>query len=524
MHRDEAATSSLQVSTLAAQRHATRAASAFLPKKRKVLKNSEGLSSDSWWPSGLSSMTIAYDASALQGWIGLPRLFMRCSGTIIPGAVTGPLFWITNVCHVAILILAGRLPVFVHNAAGERVPLFSCEADDDGLMCFFFPSMPWSAATVGLGLLVFFTVFYSNNCFTRFFTLYSHCVGLGGATMEWVSLVKGYASRIHGVDDNQLSALMWNSTRHILASMHILYYSLNEDNMISEDEWRMCVARNLLSFREVAAIKAYKGFRPFLVLHWGLEEGRGLLKVWSTSDPSRHHDLGQGMRDELILGAFREVAFKFRGHCGQIVNTLKQPVPFPYFHLLNVILLSQLLLVAYGLATSLTPAISIPVMAFISAVLLGMRGLAVQLSNPFGTGSVDFELEAFLNGAYTNAVAHLSSDAHDPCGSALPDTMQNPLAVDGRPPAAVAKGRAARGQKARSDNGEPQMWGIRPDRVKEWPRRVGEAEQAQVTSIGRPPLDEEAGGASQAQPQRLPPPTATSKPPVVPERERRQAI
>ena len=34
--------------------------------------------------------------------------------------------------------------------------------------------------------------------------------------------------------------------------------------------------------------------------------------------------------EELVLMQFREVAFKFRGHCGQIINLLKQPVPFPY--------------------------------------------------------------------------------------------------------------------------------------------------------------------------------------------------
>ena len=56
-----------------------------------------------------------------------------------------------------------------------------------------------------------------------------------------------------------------------------------------------------------------------------------------------------------------------------------------------------------------------------------MRGLAVQLSNPFGNDAVDFEIEKFMLGSYSNAVAHLRSadivlDVFD-----LPPKMRNPL-------------------------------------------------------------------------------------------------
>ena len=50
----------------------------------------------------------------------------------------------------------------------------------------------------------------------------------------------------------------------------------------------------------------------------------------------------EGIRAEHVHSQFRDVVFSFRGHCGQIVNLLKQPVPFPYFHLLNLMLLVQL--------------------------------------------------------------------------------------------------------------------------------------------------------------------------------------
>ena len=45
--------------------------------------------------------------------------------------------------------------------------------------------------------------------------------------------------------------------------------------------------------------------------------------------------------------------------------------------------------------------------AIVTTILLGMRVLAVQLSDPFGSDAVDFEIEAFLKGAYVNSIAHL---------------------------------------------------------------------------------------------------------------------
>ena len=39
----------------------------------------------------------------------------------------------------------------------------------------------------------------------------------------------------------------------------------------------------------------------------------------------------------------------FAGHNGQISNWLQQPVPFPYFHVLTLLLLVDLLLISYGL-------------------------------------------------------------------------------------------------------------------------------------------------------------------------------
>ena len=51
--------------------------------------------------------------------------------------------------------------------------------------------------------------------------------------------------------------------------------------------------------------------------------------------------------DAQLLGTFRDQAYAFRGHCGQVTNWLSQPVPFPYYHVLNLMLVLNLGLISY---------------------------------------------------------------------------------------------------------------------------------------------------------------------------------
>ena len=370
-------------------------------------------------------MTIDYDASALSGWTGLPRLFMRYNGTILSATLLGPLFWITQMLHIGLLILNGRIPI------GRSVPVTinGTKIDGDFVWTPYFepielPILNWGTALVGLPLLFFFIVFYNNNSYQRFYQLYGHTVGMGGKVMEWTSLVKSHSLG----ETAEHRWAQWHSVRLMLAGMNILYYSLFGTG-VDKDEWKKMNERDLLTEDECRILRGYKGFAPFLAVYWALDEAKSLISEKALHDESYHHDLGQGMRDEMIHEQFRQCAFEFRGHCGQIVNLLKQPVPFPYFHLLSVMLLIQLLLLAYTLACTANSNVyfSIPVMIVVSIVLIGMRGLAVQLSNPFGEDSVDFDIEKFMSGAKTNAIAHLNERERRVHGFAEPRDIQNPL-------------------------------------------------------------------------------------------------
>merc|ERR1719401_3329686 len=90
----------------------------------------------------------------------------------------------------------------------------------------------------------------------------------------------------------------------------------------------------------------------------------------------------------------------------QIRDTLKLPMPFQYFHLLNMMVVVNLLLWAYGMG--ITRSYFTPVGFFFSELIFcGMMELAGQMSDPFGKDEVDFPLHHWLAASLWDAAVVL---------------------------------------------------------------------------------------------------------------------
>jgi len=392
-------------------------------------------------------MTINYNADAMSGkWDQLLPLLLRLENTVFTAVFSGPMFWLVNGFHW-FCIGVDRYQVWHDDdQVDDGTPFvdmfFNIRFAEAHGYLFDKGFVDWKAATVGLSLTVFFLVFYNNNTYVRFFQLYGHTVGLGGGIMEWTSIVKSNC-----IDDK---SAQWNAVRFMLAAMHVLYYQLHtEEAGIPEARWQLIQERHLLAAEEVKTLKAFAGPKWFLTIYWALEEAKGQLKVLeSEKDPPRGSptmsprsreakadaSLAPAIRQGLLVQQLREAAFGFRGHCGQIVSMLKQPVPFPYFHLLNVMLFINLSFISYAIVGLAFWPFTVVIMGLASSILIGMRSLAVQLSDPFGNDEVDFEVEEFLTSAYANAVAHLKAPCHQPCLRKLPGGLTSPLYGPGEQP------------------------------------------------------------------------------------------
>ena len=133
------------------------------------------------------------------------------------------------------------------------------------------------------------------------------------------------------------------------------------------------------------------------------------------------------VRYELRWNEFLEAALKLRAECSMIVNLLKQPVPWAYYHLLSLMTFVTLLLVSYYLAFINSMPITIAVHGVICLIVLGLKNLAGAMADPFGDDVIDFKVEKFLGGMYDNSLANIT-EVYSVCGSALPEGLHNPLA------------------------------------------------------------------------------------------------
>ena len=133
----------------------------------------------------------------------------------------------------------------------------------------------------------------------------------------------------------------------------------------------MLAKRELLSDSEIDQIRT-AGSAVIIPLMWALSEVEHALK-------HECNGLGAGsyyseVRSVDTLREFRQLALEMRGHCGQITNWLKNPVPFPYYSFLSVVMAACLCLISYGLVTlDFSPGLTLLIYAIILACFLGLR-------------------------------------------------------------------------------------------------------------------------------------------------------
>ena len=120
-------------------------------------------------------MTIAYEPSDFNE----VTVVLRWRGTIFPAVLGRPVIWLLMAIHCGLLYLHMEHPEIGWVRAADGSPI--------GL-----PLLPGKALTLPNGLLTFFLVFYSGNCYSRYYALYDKCTGMAGCVMCWVGQLRVY--------------------------------------------------------------------------------------------------------------------------------------------------------------------------------------------------------------------------------------------------------------------------------------------------------------------------------------------
>jgi len=233
---------------------------------------------------------------------------------------------------------------------------------------------------VSTAFLVFFLVYYGGQCYARYYKMYNACMQMAGDVQCWVGLARVYFP-------TATPDILWNLSRHMVASVYFLYFELgglasDGGRVITEAEWSVLFRSSLISASERKVLEKYRGSRFFLMQSWALR---------LASDQCAKPDTVKG----ADIRELEKYALSLREAGSEITNLLKQPVPFPMYHMLMQMVSVNLIVMAYAMVES-AAIMSVPTFFIIAFVCLGLKETAVALSDPFGMDAVDFETDVFM--------------------------------------------------------------------------------------------------------------------------------
>ncbi|CAJ1363704.1 unnamed protein product [Effrenium voratum] len=271
----------------------------------------------------------------------------------------------------------------------------------------------WKLLSPQLSVTIFAVVFYNNQCYSRYMSLYSTCVDIDVNEKEFVSelLINfGY--------DPTLRNHVRQAAKFSLAAIFFFYLSMEDDRHLMTT-WSVIQEKGLLTEAEVNSIRSFPGTTSNLLLHWcsavvkdAVSQLRARGKPYTPPELSGISSRMYGIIDRI-------------GACSLTVRSIQNmPVPFSYFHLLNILISFTVLATGIG-SLILVEQYDAPsyCLAFfpyavVTFVLLALRQLSGELADPFGTDDLDFPIADFMRHIYDNVVAMLvMADRYDPVES-----------------------------------------------------------------------------------------------------------
>lgn len=261
--------------------------------------------------------------------------------------------------------------------------------------------VPWDAVAGTLLFLTFLMTFYNGHCYTRYMKLYYLCMDvIDGLIFFVMELNVSFCSP--SVLHHRILA-----TKYILALTHIFFIGIT-GGMSSRADWNEIMRRGLLSEKEAKQLARYPARsmeRVLLLSTWTMQVCDIALQddhFWgdrSMRIAHTHNRLEEHIT--LILHAIHEIE-----------DILALPIPFPYYHIMNVVMLINLIGLGMLAASYHTYMTMFPY-AVAVGFFMGLREVSTMLADPFRGGDSDFPVESFLQYVFDHAVCLLEAFRHE---------------------------------------------------------------------------------------------------------------
>jgi len=290
-------------------------------------------------------MTYAYDA----GQHGLCRTALQVSHTVWPMVFRSVVFWL----FVAINLVTHYC---------YRYSYFDTESFGGSF------HLSWTNVQVISAITTFFEVFYTSQSYQRYLLMHHELNEAFRAAHRLIFEVKYWAQGA-GIEYFRLV------TRYTRVSMFLFIFEL-KNGAASDEHLLRLMEFGMLRTEEHDLLRSLSSAQRQLKL---LELSAGTIRLLNEVHPINPPALCS------IVGRAAD-ASESQKH---VLDAQRMPVPFQYFHILNIMVVINLLLWAYGMAA--TNSIFGPIAFFFASfIFIGMLKLANAIANPFGSDEVDF--------------------------------------------------------------------------------------------------------------------------------------
>jgi len=259
------------------------------------------------------------------------------------------------------------------------------------------PESPSNGPLLGVmsNLCTIFIVMYTNNCFQRYFKLYGQVRDLMGTILELSS-----DSRLRLKEESHRQKIM----SYTIAGVIDFFSEAGGDDDGKEPEAALeeLHYQRLLNLTEITFLRSCPRRNRYLIMFiWALDVAKFSL----------------GPNGIQFLRFFNGVLNKIRRCQQDVSDTIQMPLPWQYFHLFSVLLTVNLGLLGdlAAMQTNLTSSITYILVLFL---LLGLREVAIAMSDPFGDDDVDFPIQGWLMEVFADTGALLEHKAP------WPDTLK----------------------------------------------------------------------------------------------------
>lgn len=253
----------------------------------------------------------------------------------------------------------------------------------------------WEAALALQVLMSFFVSFYNDMCYSRYLELYPACNELMDAIVNFVEEVN------ISLPHKELRRHHVACCKYLLAAMYE-FFMIVTSGKLNQEGWKEMEYKGLLSKHEHEMLKVYPGGRCTLV-----------LTAWVAlivRDAIMHDCCWRGRRQQTvhIYNRLNRHLVRINQASNRIGHIMAMPVPFVYYHLMNVIIMFNIVLLATVPAMYKSYMTLVP-FAFALLIYMGLREVSCAIADPFGTDSLDFPIAQFINHTFDRTVCIMES-------------------------------------------------------------------------------------------------------------------